>query len=153
LWQQNIKAMQKGNDPKTGLSVKQHNALSIIRMVTGLLVSYHGFEIFDKSIVDGYTTWDTIKQLPFPIHAVYLGKSIELLSGLLLTMGLFTRIAGVLLMAVMLFICFYVGGGKFWYEDQHPFLFALLGAVFLATGGGKYSVDQLRFRKNKKPLI
>ncbi len=40
---------------------------------------------------------------------------------------------------------FFVGHGKIWYEDQHPFLFVLLAFVFFFIGGGKWSVDYLLF--------
>src|SRR5215216_1851038 len=100
--------------------------LAIIRIITGLLMAYHGLEIFDRPLMAGYAGWEMIKILPFPTLLVYLGKGIELVSGLLLTFGLYTRLATLAMAADMLFICFYIGHGKFYYEDQHPFLFALL---------------------------
>jgi uncharacterized membrane protein YphA (DoxX/SURF4 family) len=43
-----------------------------------------------------------------------------------------------------------VGDGKIWYEDQHPFLFVLLAAVFFFTGPGKWSIDYLLFNKKQE---
>jgi len=108
-----------------------------MRIITGLLMAYHGLEVFDRQLMAGYATWDMIKILPAPTLLVYLGKGTELISGLLLTFGLFTRLATLAMAADMLFICFYIGHGKFYYEDQHPFLFALLALVFFFTGPGK----------------
>ena len=116
--------------------------LALIRIITGGLVAYHGWEVFDNKIMTGYLKWEGIKNLPVPVFMVYLGKSLELVAGICLIAGLFTRIAAVLIAAVMLFICFYVGKGKFYYEDQHPFLFALLAMVFFFAGPGKWSIDQ-----------
>jgi len=42
----------------------------------------------------------------------------------------------------MLLIAFGMGQGKVFYEDQHPFLFVLIGLFFFFNGPGKYSVDQ-----------
>jgi putative oxidoreductase len=46
-----------------------------------------------------------------------------------------------------LYITFIVGGGKFWYEDQHPFMFALFGLLFLFTGPGAFNLDEVIFKK------
>ena len=116
--------------------------LALIRIIIGGLVAYHGWEIFDDKIMTGYLQWEVIKKLPTPEFMVYLGKGLELVTGICFILGLFTRIAAVLLAIVMLFICFYVGKGKFYYEDQHPFLFALIAMVYFFTGPGKWSMDQ-----------
>ena len=123
--------------------------LALIRIITGGLVTYHGWEIFDNKIMDGYLKWEVIKNLPAPVFMVYLGKGLELATGICFIFGLFTRIAAVLMAAVMLFICFKVGHGKFYYEDQHPFLLALLAMVFFFTGPVKWSMDQKFFSKKQ----
>jgi putative oxidoreductase len=40
-----------------------------------------------------------------------------------------------------------VGHGKVWYDDQNPFLFVLLGLIFIFTGPGNWSIDGLLFGK------
>jgi len=80
----------------------------------------------------------------------YLGKGLELVTGICLALGLFTRIAALFMFIDMIFICFKVGGGKFWYEDQHPFIFALLALVFFFTGPVKFGLDNLFFPNRKK---
>lgn len=127
----------------------QRNGLAILRVITGLLMAYHGWEVFDRARIEEYTKWDVIKSLPAPVFAVYVGKSLELISGIALTLGLFTRLAALFMAIVMLFICFKVGNGKFYYEDQHPFLFALLALVFFFTGGGEWSLDERLFGKHE----
>lgn len=127
----------------------QTPGLVCIRIITGLLMAYHGLEVFKPEVMKGYTEWEVIKSLPAPLFMVYLGKGIELVAGIFLGLGLFTRIAALLIFIDMIFICFKVGGGKFYYEDQHPFIFALLALVFFFTGPVAYSVDQLLFRKKK----
>lgn len=118
----------------------QSNGLAIIRIITGLLLIYHGKEIFDAEVMQGYLGWDLFKNSSGK-WLVYLGKAAELLSGISLTLGLFTRIGALLCVGTLGYITFFVGHGRFWYEDQHPFLFVLLGLVFLFTGAGAWSVD------------
>jgi len=125
----------------------QQEGLAIIRMIVGMFMIYHGFEIFDKETMMGYTTWAQFKEMPSPAAIVYAGKAAELLAGILFTIGWFTRPAAVILILTMLYIAFFVGHGKVWYDDQHPFLFVLLGLVFIFTGPGKWSVDGRRINK------
>ncbi|HSK12115.1 MAG TPA: DoxX family protein, partial [Phnomibacter sp.] len=99
--------------------------MALLRILTGILFMFHGLELFDNAVMEKYLSWDSIRALPLSTVMVYLGKAMELAAGILLTMGLFTRVGAVLGIMVMLFICFYVGNGRFWYEDQHPFLFAM----------------------------
>lgn len=123
--------------------------LAVLRIVTGLLMAYHGLEVFNESKMQEYTTWEVVKKLPSPLLQVYIGKGLELVTGILLAAGLFTRIAALLMALNMLFICFYIGSGKFYYEDQHPFIFALLALVFFFTGPVAFSFDNLLFAQSK----
>lgn len=125
----------------------QENGLAILRIVTGLLMSYHGLEVFDRAKMHPYFEWDIIKSLPAPETMMYIGKGLEFVTGVCLALGLFTRIAALFMAVVMLFICFKIGAGKFYYEDQHPFLFAMLALVFFFTGPVKWSLDKLVFKK------
>ena len=125
----------------------QQKSLAFVRIIIGMLLIYHGLEIFDPVLMNEYMSWEVFKG-PSASVLVYTGKSSELLSGLLLLLGLFTRIGSLLAMATMSYITFFVGNGKFWYEDQHPFLFALFALLFLFTGPGTWSIDGLIFEKD-----
>jgi putative oxidoreductase len=115
---------------------------AIVRVITGLLLAYHGFEVFDAKLMKDYAQWDMFKDLPIGLVLVYLGKGAEFVAGILLALGLFTKLASVITIITMLGIMFFVGHGKFWYEDQHPFLFVLLALIFLLNGGGRWSIDE-----------
>jgi putative oxidoreductase len=121
--------------------------MAILRMVTGLLMAYHGLEVFKPDTMHTYLEWESIKALPFSKYMLYLGKGTELFAGILLAAGLLTRFAAVCCAIVMLFICFFIGNGRFWYEDQHPFLFAMLCIVFLVFGSGAFALDKVIKRK------
>ena len=69
----------------------------------------------------------------------------EFFCSIFIILGLFTRLAAILMMVDMLFICFVVGGGKFYYQDQHPFLFAMIALVFFFTGPARWSLDARLF--------
>ena len=111
------------------------------------MLVYHGLELFDKEVMKGYTTWDSFKGFSSPAVMIYCGKASELVAGILLTLGLFTRLACLIMIGTFLYITFFVGHGKFWYEDQHPFMFVLIACVFFFTGPGRWSTDALLFQR------
>ncbi len=80
-------------------------------------------------------------------YYITLGKGTELVGGVLLFIGLFTRLACIVLILTMLYITFVVDHGKIWYEDQHPFLFVLLGFVFIFTGPGNMVLIEYYFKR------
>ena len=108
---------------------------------------YHGWEIFEQTKMNEYSKWMIDLKLFYPFFMAYLGKAVELVAGLLLLVGLFTRIAVIPLGLVMLFICFVIGNGRIFMEEQHPFLFVLLSLFFFLAGPGRWSLDKLIFEK------
>ena len=126
------------------------NGLAVLRIITGMLMTYHGAEIFDRTKMLPYMEWDVIKSLPAPETMLYVGKGVEFLTGLCFVFGLFTRVAAIIMAVDMLFICFRIGKGEFYYGDQHPFLFAVLAMVFFFTGPVKWSLDQWLFSPARK---
>ncbi|UFH53549.1 DoxX family protein [Spirosoma sp. KNUC1025] len=128
----------------------QEGGLTFVRIVVGLLLIYHGWEVFDPTKMKEYAVWDVFKESSSPSFMVYLGKGSELVAGILLTAGFLTRIACLIIIGTMLYITFFIGHGKFWYEDQHPFMFVLMGLVFFFTGAGKWSLDALFWKSTYK---
>ncbi len=121
--------------------------MALLRIMTGLLMVYHGWEVFSVETMNMYLGWDSIKNLPFGKTLLYAGKGGEFFAGLALMLGLFTRWAAVFLATIMLFITFFIGHGKFWYEDQHPFAMGLLAFVFAIYGPGAWALDHKILKK------
>lgn len=124
-------------------------AKGIVRIILGVFLVYHGWEILDEAKMNEYFTWDVFKKSFNGSFLVYAGKAAELIAGILLVLGLFTRIASLLVIGVMLYISFGLGNGVIWYNDQHPFMFVLFGFLFLFIGPGSFSLDHLLFQKQK----
>ena len=121
----------------------RETGLALLRIIVGFFMIYHGWEIFDAELMNGYLDRDMFKNSSSGKLMVYAGKGAELVGGILLFIGLFTKIAALIVILTMAYIAFFVGHGKVWYEDQHPFLFVLLGLVFIFCGPGNWSVDKL----------
>jgi putative oxidoreductase len=126
--------------------LKLNTGLAIVRIIVGLLLLYHGLEVFNPELMNGYADWDMFKG-PAAKFIVYAGKSAELIAGIFLSLGLLTRACAIVIIGTFLYITFFVGHGRFWYEDQHPFLFALFGLLFLFSGPGAWSLDVIIFKK------
>src|SRR6185503_7223385 len=120
----------------------QTTGLTLVRLIVGFFMMYHGFEIFNEKIMSGYFQWEMFKNSSSAKTMVYIGKATELIGGVLLFLGLFTRVACLLLIITMSYITFFVGHGKIWYEDQHPFLLVLFALLFFFTGPGSFSLDK-----------
>lgn len=115
---------------------------ALVRIIIGLLMAYHGLEVFNSNLMMDYSKWEQFKDLPSPLSIVYIGKGLELITGLFFAFGFLTRISALFMALNMLTICFFIGKGKFWYEDQHPFLFAIIAILFFFFGSGKWSLDK-----------
>ena len=94
----------------------QANGIGLLRIFVGLMVVYHGREIFDAELMKGYTTWDSFKGFSTPALMVYVGKGSELVAGILLTLGLFTRVACAIIICT--FIAAGIGAYFFPREDE-----------------------------------
>lgn len=129
------------------LKTWQQAGVAFIRILTGLMMVYHGSEVFDAKTMATYQDWDIIKNMPAPVFMMYLAKGAEFVTGVLLAVGFLTRFAALVMALLMFVICFKIGGGKFWYEDQHPFLFGLLALLYFFMGAGKWSIDNWKTKK------
>jgi len=62
---------------------------ALVRIIFGLLLVYHGMEIFRPEVMQRYMTWDVF-QGSMASLMVYTGKSSEFVAGIFITLGLFT---------------------------------------------------------------
>lgn len=120
--------------------------LVIVRVLTGGIIISFGFEMFTVENMEGYAQWLADLKVPAPELMAYIGKVAELVCGIMLLLGLFTRLASIPLMITMVVINFVMAEGHL---RAGPFYLLLLFAAFLFVGGGKFSLDEvIRKRKN-----
>lgn len=126
--------------------------LAIVRMALGALMIYHGIEVFNSGLMKSYMEWESFRGANAAM-LVYAGKSSELLAGISIFFGLATRFGALLTMGTLSYVTFVVGQGRFWYEDQHPFMFVLFGLLLLFTGPGSWSLDGILFKRNDQTSV
>src|SRR6185436_5461009 len=94
--------------------VWQANGVALIRITFGLMLIYHGQEVFNPELMKGYEQWDSFKG-PMAKLLVYAGKGSELVAGIFLLLGLLTRVGSGIVIGTFFYITFVLGHGKFWY--------------------------------------
>jgi putative oxidoreductase len=122
-----------------------NQGIAVVRVFVGALMVYHGQEVFNAQLMNEYSAWDVFDRSNAK-WMVYAGKSSELIAGILLMAGIFTRAGAIITIGTLSYITFFIGSGRFWYQDQHPFMFVLFGLLFLFTGPGAWSLDGLIFK-------
>ena len=90
----------------------------------------------------------TETHFPFANTMGYVAKITEILGGILLAAGLFTKIVTIPLMFSMAVVTYLMGNGNI-FVSETSFLFLLLFLVFFLGGAGKWSLDYLFFDKKK----
>ncbi|HVA72836.1 MAG TPA: DoxX family protein [Candidatus Limnocylindrales bacterium] len=124
-------------------------ALLLLRLGLGIIFVYHGFpRLFTH-------THEALRAFPhrgFPSYFVYIAGIVEFFGGCLLIVGLFTRIAALLLAGEMAIAILKVnlpqGGVLAVSNYQFPLALAVAAFTLVAVGAGAVSLDRAIFKKN-----
>lgn len=126
-------------------------AFLLIRLTAGITIMYAGLD--KLPLTDWMVDQVTELGFPFPVLFAWLATFSEFAFGLLLALGLFTRISGLMLSITMGVAAF--GFHKvFPIVDMHitQYLFWIF-ILFFVWGGGKYSLDNLLIKNSSKLSI
>jgi putative oxidoreductase len=126
-----------------------HIGIMLVRVMVGIYIFRYGRELFH---IDDLLDFLTKFKWPLPVFSGYAAKIIELAGGVLLALGLFTRISSVLLMIVMAGVILTMNAGSIW-QGEHPALFLLVFAHFCFAGPGKFSLDYLLFDRKAEATL
>jgi putative oxidoreductase len=128
----------------TWLSRWQPQLLALLRIVTGLLFLEHALSKFFGFPV------------PFPMHPLppllMAAGVVELVAGVLVTIGLFTRIAAFVASGEMAigYWMQHVPSGGFWplaNKGEGAVLFCFIFLYLAAAGAGAWSIDSARVKR------
>ena len=122
----------------------------LVRVATGLLLVPHGaqklFGWFGGHGIAGTEQFFASK-LGLPPWIAVLAGLIEFGGGLLLALGLVTRLAAALVVGLMTVAVIHVHlpNGFFWTQGgyEYPLLWGILALSFVIRGGGRFSLDAL----------
>lgn len=123
--------------------------LLILRVLTGLGMATHGYgKVFTPERMEGFI--DGVAALGFPIPLVFAWAAAlaELVGGLLLAAGAFTRYAAFFIFCTMTVAAFIRHAGDPFSTRELALLYWSVTLAIIFLGSGRYAVDQLiRSRK------
>ena len=134
------------------VSSTQSLFLLVVRLYWGWQLAQNGWGKLHN--LDNVIQFFTSLGLPAPGPAAFFVASFELVGGILLALGLFSRIAALGIAIDMLvayltadreaLLAFFSNPGKFYVADPYTFLFA--GVLILIFGPGKIALDSFAQR-------
>lgn len=122
-------------------------AALLLRLIFGGLFIYHGWQK-----IQGYDMF--VSKFPDLIGiggklSFHLVIFAEFVCGILVTIGLFTRLAVLPILITMIVAYFKAHAGAAFAVKELAFVFLLLSIVILILGPGKYSVDGMIYKDRK----
>jgi putative oxidoreductase len=131
-----------------GLEKLKPIALLFLRLGLGIIFIFHGYP---KLFTHTQQTVEAFVKMGFPGYFAYIAGVLEFFGGIMLIVGLFTRIAGFLLAAEMAVALVKVHGLLSNPMNVHNYEFPLACAVgsfaLVGVGAGLISLDQAIYSK------
>ena len=125
-------------------------ALLLLRLGLATIFIYHGY----PKLFGGTERFvESFQAIGLPAYVVYVAGVIELFGGIALALGLFTPIAGLLLvldMAAAMWKYNLNEGISAVREYELPLILGLAALAIAANGGGPFSLDRLIFSKKRE---
>ncbi len=126
----------------------------LVRATAGLFLVPHGlqklFGWFGGYGIEATGQFFATK-LGLPASLALVAGLIEVVGGLALAAGLFTRLSAALVVGLMAVATFkvHLGAGFFWTSGgiEYPAMWGLVALAFVLQGGGRYSLDALFARR------
>lgn len=117
-----------------------HLALALIRIWTGAMMLYHGY--MKMSNPYDFIANTVVTKLGMPEFLGWAAIFSELLGGLLLIIGLFTRPAALFITITMGVAVFNFHLHDEWKKKEFALAYLLPSLAFMVAGGGMYSIDE-----------
>ncbi len=116
--------------------------LVIVRVFVGILIIRHSYILFDATAMLQTAQFFENINIPMPVVMAYMSKAVEFFGGIVLILGLFTRLMSLVLVLNMLIALGTTFQFNIFSGGELPFLYMLVFAVFVGVGGGRFSLDK-----------
>lgn len=129
------------------------NLKSFFLLLSRLVLAYGFYEpaLMKWNNIDSVAQWFGSIGIPMPTLNAYLAATTELLGVVLIAIGFLTRFISIPLMIIMVVAIFTVHIGNGFSAGDNgfeiPLYYLLFLGLFLSHGAGRFSVDQLVFKK------
>ena len=135
-----------------------NNVLTLLaRLVIGVILIAHGYEKFAISGIEGIAGFFDSIGVPLASVAAPLTAAFEILAGVMIVLGLFTRVISALTAVLMLLAALFahLSAGIFVADGGWELVGAIGAAalMFAAAGAGAYSLDHaIKGRRSANPV-
>lgn len=133
------------------MSTIKEVALVVSRVLLGIILIAHGWDKFQITGIEGVTGYFDSLGIPAAGIAAPIVGGIELIGGVLIVLGLFTRVVAAIIALLMLGAAVFAHAGFGIYVANGGWeLVAAIGAgmlAFFAVGAGPWSIDAIIARK------
>ena len=121
--------------------------ITVVRIMTGLLFAVHGYQKFARGLGDVSVYFAKIS-IPFPGVMAPFIATLELVGGILLIIGLFTRVVSALFALEMLVTTVWVklALGAGWNASDLDRMLLGAGILMVLAGPGAAAADNLVFK-------
>jgi putative oxidoreductase len=121
-------------------------ALLLLRLALGIIFIFHGYP---KLFTHTRETMQMFEHMGFPGYFVYIAGAVEFFGGIVMILGLFTRVAGLLLAGEMAIAIWRVhlpqGPITMVKNYEFPLVLAMAAFTLATVGAGLISLDQAIF--------
>ena len=128
--------------------------IAVVRITAGIILVVAGVQKWIGPGIAGIAGFFGSVGIPLPSVMAPALMTFEVVGGLLLIVGAFSRYLGALMIVQFLVAGFLVSwpsqGG--WMMARMDFIMAATGALFLLSGGGLYSVDAWLAERRSTPV-
>ena len=122
------------------------HSYAFMRFAAGAVLVPHGIQKIVNNAAEGLSKGITQHGLPFPLALAYLAIFAESVGATCLALGLFTRLAALMIWIEMsvIIVVFQWEFGYFWTNRgfEYALLWWLLCLAIFFRGGGRYSIDR-----------
>lgn len=123
-----------------------HAGRLILRLLLGILMLFHGWFKLTHGVAWIAPILSAHHLPSFLAAGAYIG---EVVAPILIILGLFTRLAGLIYSVNMLFAIVLIAGANFWHTTEvgawaleTEILYLIGGVVVMLLGAGKYSISK-----------
>ena len=122
----------------------------LLRIWLGIAFINHGLPgIFSNDFMDGHAAMVDLFNIPLPVFAAYASKGGELLSGILLLFGLFTRVGALVVILNMTIVTIFALQGQVFsdFQTEISFTYLIMGIAIFLKGTTPFSIDRMLMKQ------
>lgn len=131
------------------LNLPHINLVWILRYWLGFMLMFHSYwAFFEPNGMQEFATYLSKNNFIFPEILATIAKSIEFFGGLLLVLGLWTRLISFLMILVLGTAVFYMHKGSFWSEGELAFCYVLMAVILFFNPNVPFKIFNIKQKKN-----